>query len=236
MTITTTAVIAEYAELYGARPTPTTLAHYADALDDYSTDDVRAAMRRLSRTCKWLPRPAEIAADIQESRIDAVREQRTDEIMSAGRGKPLRGRFRVPADRSIMEHIEHLQRDGMSTDEIADALCGPEQPESESRYRCRYCRDTRFVTVFRRSVLDAVYHGREHRHDTGAVPCCCAAADEIAQSKRWNGTRFSASSHVITTGDHLEDTRSLERYRSTRLASKRHSAFDGYDTPVEELF
>lgn len=228
-------ILTEYAEMYRSPLGAEQLVLYLDALDGCTATEVRASMRQLARDAKWMPRPAEILEVIRSARAESNRRTNSTSL-SAAAAKPSRSKWRVPAGVSIMEHIEHLRRDGMSTDEIAEALCGPEQPESESRYRCRYCRDTRFVTVFRRSVLDAVYNGREHRHDTGAVPCCCAAADEIAQSKRWNGTRFSASSHVITTGDHREDTRSLERYRSTRLASKRHSAFDGYDTPVEELF
>lgn len=233
---TTRTILTEYAGMLHHNLEPTHLAMYLEELELYTPAEVRQAMKQHVRESKWFPRPAEIIGHIRQARTAASRESEAEQVLGAARGKRSKKQFRRPDGNSIMQHIIDLKAEGLTPDEIADRLCGPEDPATEPRYRCHVCRDTKFVRVFRRETLDGAYQSRDHRVLTGCVPCRCDAATPIAESQKWKGQRYDPYSMVLATGDEDRDRQELERYIEQRTRSKRVSEFDEYATPHEELF
>lgn len=234
--MTTDEILTQYAELYRTELVPQQLALYLAALDQYSPQEVRAAMRQLSRESKWLPRPAEIIAVMDATRAEARRQQSTAALTSVAAEKPLRGQWRVPAGMSIMEYIESLRDDGLSLDEIAARLSGPEDAASEPRYRCHHCRDTGYTRVWHPDTMRAVYREREHRGRTCTLPCDCERGKAIAdQGKRWS-YHYQPDKMVRVTGDRQCDERQLQAKAKAMHDIKKHAAFTAYESNPHDDF
>ena len=214
-------IITDLADLYGKHLEPGTLAMYREALDEFTVAEVRVAVRPWIRTSKWFPKPAEIIANILERRNEAAIRNRSQEVVSAANDTKIRDYFRVPENRSIIEHVEYLRSQGKSLDEIADELCGPEKPESETRYKCSVCRDTRFARVWHPEAMRAAYDRKPVPRLTVTMPCHCEAGKRLLAVNPKMKFGYDAAKWVVAQGIWHEDEARLSEWASRRFASKR---------------
>lgn len=132
--ITKHTVLTEYADVLRRDLNPTSLAIYLEQLEPYSVAEVRAAMRTLADKSKWFPTPAEVVGEIRDVRTVAKRRRDSRGTIGQAQGRITHEPFRRPEGVSIMQHITTLQAQGLTSEEIAERICGGEASSVDGRY------------------------------------------------------------------------------------------------------
>lgn len=131
---TTRTILTEYAGMLHHQLEPTHLAMYLEELELYTPAEVRQAMKQHVRESKWFPRPAEIIQHIRDVRTVAKRRRDSRGTIGQAQGRIRHEPFRRPEGVSIMQHITTLQAQGLTSEEIAERICGGEASSVDGRY------------------------------------------------------------------------------------------------------